>query len=235
MTVHNIEELIQRQFRQWELHREMLRASPGDEPPPPRPVITISRELGAGARALARSLARRLDLQIHGVSLIDQIARDKNLERRFVDRLDESACSKIDLWVQGILNRRLFMHDEYHLALAKAVRLLAEGGGVVIIGRGANVILGDSASLSIRVVAGMQSRVARVMKYQEVDADRAAKLIARSDADRAAFLRSSFNMDPDDPHFYDLILNTDRYEPAMLVMMAMAALEARGVFDRRSG
>lgn len=230
MTVHNIEELIQRQFRQWELYRKMRRDPDRDEPPPPRPVITISRELGAGARVLAHELAQRLDLQIHGISLIDQIARDKNLERRFVDQLDENTCSRIDLWVQGILNRRLFMHDEYHLALAKTVRMLSANGGVVIIGRGANVILSDTASLRIRVTAGMPTRIANVMRYEKVDAATAEGLIADSDRNRRAFMQTAFQIDPDDPRQYDLSLNTDRFEPSLLVIVVMAALESGRCF-----
>jgi len=230
MTVHNIEELIQRQFRQWELYREMRRDPDRDKPLPPRPVITISRELGAGARALAHDLAQRLDLQIHGISLIDQIARDKNLERRFVDQLDENTCSRIDLWVQGILNRRLFMHDEYHLALAKAVRMLSANGGVVIIGRGANVILSDTASLRIRVTAGMPTRIANVMRYEKVGAATAEGLIAGSDRNRRAFMQTAFQIDPDDPRQYDLSLNTDRFDPSLLVIVVMAALESGRCF-----
>ncbi len=230
MTVHNIEELIQRQFRQWELYRQMQREKEEAEDGPSLPVITISRELGAGARGLADALARRLDLQIHGISLIDHIAQDKNLERRIVDRLDESVCSRIDLWVQGILNRRLFMHDEYHLALVKAVKMLAANGGVLILGRGANVILEDACSLRLRVVASIETRIRNVMAYEGVDADAARDMIHESDDKRTAFLRETFHVEVDDPHHYDLALNTDRTTPEGLALVAMAALEARGAF-----
>ena len=230
MPVHSIEELIQRQVRQWHLHRELQRTVGEDAPPRPRPVITISRELGAGARGLARDLARRLDLQIHGVSLIDRIARDKDIERRFVDALDERSTSQIDLWVKGILNRRLFTRDAYLAALVRAVRMLAVDGGVVIIGRGANIILDGDCDLRLRVVASPGARIERVMSYEGVDRDEAQRMIEESDAARAGFLCEHFRVEVDDPRRYDLVLNTDRLRRERLAEMAMTALEVRGAF-----
>ncbi len=230
MPTRNIEQLIARQIHHWNRYRELLRLSPEPEKVKPRPIITISRELGSGGRVLAAALAERLDLQIHGFSLIDQIARDRNLERRVVEQLEESERSSIELWVRGALSRRLFSHDQYLVSLVKAVRTLAVHGGVVILGRGAHVILADECALRVRLVAGVEKRVRALMAYEKIDETTARARIAESDAARGAFLRKLFEVDPDDPRQYDIVVNTDRVPPARVVEIAMQALEARGVF-----
>ena len=229
MPSRSIEQLIQRQIHHWNRYRELLRLADEESAPRPRPIITISRQMGAGARTLADDLARRLDLQVHGYSLIDEIARHRDLERKVVEQLDERERSAIELWVQGVLRQRMFSHDQYHESLARAVRTLAALGGVLFIGRGAHLILGEMCALRVRVVAARESRARRIMVYEGCDHDSARSLCEESDAARDAFLRKLFKVEPDDPAQYDLILNTDRIEPPRLIEVAMAALEARGV------
>jgi len=231
MPTRSIEHLIQRQIHHWNRYRELLQLADEEAPPRPRPIVAISRQLGAGARVLADGLARRLDLQIHGYSLIDEIARHRDLERKVVEQLDERERSAIDLWVQGVLRQRLFSHDQYHESLARAVRTLAAHGGVLFIGRGAHLILGEMCALRIRVVASLETRVRRVTAYESIDAGEARARIAESDAARDAFLRKLFKVEPDDPRQFDLVLNTDRVAPERLIDLVMAALEARGAFD----
>ncbi len=230
MTTKIHEQLIQRQIHNWNRYRELLRLSAEPERVKKRPVIAISRELGGGARTLAAALAQRLDLEIHGISLIDHIARDKNLERRVVEQFDEQVRSQIDLWVEGVLNQRIFLRDEYHVSLVKVVRSLAALGGVVFIGRGAHLILADQAALRVLVVASVETRVANVMRYEHLDEKAARERVAAADASRSQFLRKLFRVEPNDPHHFDLVLNADRIEPQHMVEVAMAALEAKGVF-----
>lgn len=230
MTTKIHEQLIQRQIHQWNRFKELLRLSPEPDKVRPRPVITISRELGGGARVLAAALAQRLDLEVHGISLIDHIARDKNLERRVVEQFDETVRSQMDLWVQGVLNQRIFLRDQYHVSLVKTVRALAAMGGVVFIGRGSHVILADTASLRVCVVASPETRARNVMRYENLDEKTARERIAQSDAARADFLRKLFHVEPNDPHQFDLMLNADTIPPERMVEVVMAALEAKGVF-----
>jgi hypothetical protein len=66
MTDRVIEKLIQRQINQWNRWDEVLNASSDPASLRPRPIITISRQLGSGGRSLAEALAERLELQVHG-------------------------------------------------------------------------------------------------------------------------------------------------------------------------
>jgi cytidylate kinase len=224
------EKLIQRQIHQWNRYRELLATAEKPEEVQQRPIITISREMGSGARELARALAERLDLEIHGISIIDEIARDARLERRVVESLDERVRSQIDMWVAGVLKQRIFLRDNYHVALARAVRTLASHGGVVFLGRGANLILEEACSLRILMVAALDVRVRNVMRYEDIDENTAREQVERADRERRAFIEKVFHVDPNACHHYDLVLNTEHYDRARLIDVALAALEARGTF-----
>jgi cytidylate kinase len=226
------EKLIQRQIHQWSRYRELLESATEPGEVERRPIITISRELGAGGRKLAAALAKRLDLQVHGISLIDQIARDTNLERQIIEHLDEQARSQVDLWVRGVLKQRIFLRDNYHVSLVKAIRALAAMGGVVILGRGANIILEDNASLRIRLTASPENRLKNVMMYEGASEEKAQQLIQEADESRREFIKKLFRVDPDDTHLYDLVINTDNLPMRRVVHIVMTALEVRGVFTR---
>ena len=235
MTRIPTEKLIQRQIHQWNRYRELLATAESPGEVKPRPIITISRERGAGGRGLAADLARRLDLEIHGVSLIDEIARDRRLEREVVAALDEKVRSQIDLWVEGVLKQRIFLRDNYHVALVRAVRTLAAHGGVVFLGRGANLILGESCSLRVLLVASLEHRIRNVMSYQGCDETVARRQIEEADAHRRRFIEKFFHVEADDPHHYDLVLHTDGFRRERLVEIVLIALEAREVFAEREG
>jgi len=230
MTPRSIEQLISKQIRQWHLHQELIRLEGTEAPLRPRPVITISREKGSGGMDLALSLCRRLDYQIHGRSLIDQIAGDEGLERKIAEQLDERTRSEIDLWVQGLLNRRLFSQNAYHTSVAKVIKSLAAHGGAIILGRGAHVILGGDNCLRVRVISPLDVRVARVCEDEGIGEDAARELIATSDEERADYHRKLYDVVPNDPYQYDLVLNTERIHGGRAVTLVLAAMEVRGLF-----
>lgn len=222
-----IERLIQRQINQWSRIRELLAAAKDPSQLRPLPTITISRQLGAGARQLAANLAKRLDLQVYGHEIIERIAQDAHLSRDIVAQLDERVVSGIDAWVRGMLNQRMFVQDDYHYELVKTIHTLAAHGGVVILGRGANLILEDRADLRLRVVASDAVRIANLQRYEAIDADEARQRMDASDSARDGFVRKLFHRDVDDPLQYDLILVTDRIDGEGLVDIVLEALASR--------
>jgi cytidylate kinase len=227
-----IEKLIQRQLNQWNRMRELL---PEIEPAelPRRPIITISRQVGSGGRELAEALARRLDLQVHDQDIVEHIARNEKIAAEVVAHLDEQTVSQIDLWVRGVLNRRIYMRDEYQEELVRTVRTLAAHGGVVVLGRGGTFILADRADLRLRLVAPVETRVQALVNERGLSVAEAEQSVAESDAARADFVRKLFRADIDDPVHYDLVINTDGIDGDRLPELVLLALEVRGAFEKR--
>ena len=222
------EKLILRQINHWNRFREFLHDEHETQSPRPGPVLTVSRMAGAGGRTLAVGLAERLNLTLQDHSLVNRIASDRNLERSVVAQLDENAINQAALWVKGVLNRRIFMKDEYHSSLVNIVTNLAAAGDVVFLGRGAHLILGDQATLRIRVVASRATRLARIMERTGLSRAEARALMEETDRKREDFIRKVFKVEPDSPENFDLVLNSDRMKPeCMLETVTLVMIGAR--------
>ncbi len=222
-----IETLISRQIHQYNHLRALLREQPAAAPPPRKPVVTISRLAGCRSAELAAALASRLGVQVWDSELIDRIASDTGLRRDFVAQLDEGLANSVETWVRGILGGRLFLRDDYALALATTVKTLAETGGAVFVGRGAGFILGDRADLRLRLVASERHRRTALQRKRDGERGRAQDELARIDAARAAFVRSYFKADVHDPCHYDLVLNVERLELGVMVEICDCQVRAR--------
>jgi cytidylate kinase len=224
-----VETLISRQLHQYNRLKSILREDPTAPPPERGPVVTISRMAGCCARDLAAELADRLGVQVWGRELVDLIAGDKGLRREVVAKLDEGVINTVDAWVRGMLGRRLFLRDDYAVALARTVKTLAETGGAVIVGRGAGFILGERADLRLRLVAGDRHRIKILREQQNLSQAEAREIMSRTDAARVAFVRAYFQADVDDHRHYDLVVNTERMDLSVLVeaCLQMVAVNRR--------
>lgn len=229
------ETLIQRQINHWNRLRAFLQEAPEpDAKPIPGPVITISRLVGSGARTIATGLAERLGLELQDQQLMEKIARDKNLSQSLLAQLDEGRANQADLWVRGVLNQRIFLRDQLHGALAQTVTRLAARGGVIFLGRGAHLILGDNATLRVRIVASRPVRLERLRTRLEISRAEARAVVAETDRRRDEFIRQVFKEDPHRPENFDLTLNTDRIPPEAAIEQILLALLYRQTQDPRS-
>jgi cytidylate kinase len=225
------EKLIQRQLSHWSRLQTALRPGEGPAQQKPLPVVTISRQAGCGSREQAEALGQRLGLQVFGKEIVEHIARDKDLTHEVVNALDERVASKIEQWVRGMLDRRFFLQDDYHLALVRTVRTLAAHGGVIFMGRGANFILADSVDLRVRLVATEDWRVRSLAVRHQISEDEALIRVRDLEAQRAAFVRRLFRADVDDPRHYDLVLNIARLGPALPEIIAAALAQRERLAD----
>lgn len=226
------EKLIQRQINNWNRFREFLREPAAEDSKPTGPIITISRLAGSGGRTLAHALADRLGMTVHDQSLVEKIAQDRKLEDAMIAELDESEMNQARLWVRGVLNQKIFMKDQYHMALVKVVTGLAARGNVVFLGRGADLILGTNATLRIRLVASHSTRLERIRQRSGLSKPKARALMEETDRRRHEYIRKVFRCEPGRPEDFDLVLNTDRIRPECqveLVLLALLGQQAGGM------
>ncbi len=142
MSLPIIEKLILRQINHWNSLRDVLQ-DPTLTPTPPgrrKPVITVSRLAGSGGRSLAEELSKRLSLDLHDQSMVQKIVKDRQLEESLIGELDENTISQTRLWIKGVLSQKIFLKDQYHGDLVRVVSNLSARGGIVFLGRGANLI-----------------------------------------------------------------------------------------------
>jgi len=118
----------------------------------------------------------------------------------------------------------------YMRTITGVIEALAEGGNVVLVGRGSPVILRDRpGSLHVLTMAPLEMRAQRIALREEIAVAEARRRVQESDRGRAGFHRKFFKIDADDPSLFDLVICTGRlsYEVgADLTVTAARALEA---------
>lgn len=227
MSIPITEKLIQRQINHWNGLRRFLKPLPPSAEPPPPLVITVSRLTGSGGRCLARVLSERLGLKLHDRSLVEQVMRQENLPPALAAELDEQVSSQSSLWIKGLFNRRIFLLKEYQHALSQTINALAGSEGGVFLGRGANHVLGDRATLRVRLVAGFDQRLRRIQDRCGLSRAEARALLHETDRARADFVHRVFGVAPGQARNFDLTVNTDRIGADDVVELVLLGLLAR--------
>lgn len=223
----SIDAIINRQLLKWELERR--RASEELCPPiaEPHQIITVSRQTGSRGSYLATQLAERLGFQRLHRDVLDVMARESGYYRRLLEYLDEHTRGRLHLAVEAALSGQLIDHTDYNEYLAKVVLSMAELGGVILMGRGGNFILGPNNGFHLRLVCPEPIRIENLCRFKAMSPREAKHLIEISDRDRRDFIQKVYHRDIDDPMFYDLVLNTGTMEMTRLVDLVTMAFRAK--------
>lgn len=120
--------------------------------------------------------------------------------------------------------------DQYIEAIHSTMRLMAEEGNVVFVGRGGHVILNDIPNaLRVGVVAHHHDRVSLIMEREGLDRQGAEEVIVNRDQAREHYFRKFFDLsEPDRPDLYHMTINTSEVSLEFsvdLIVNALAALE----------
>lgn len=100
--------------------------------------------------------------------------------------------------------------DSYIEAVRTVIKGLAANGNVVIVGRGAHIILRDNPDvLRVGLIATLEDRTERVMLRESLSEEQATNAILSRDQARAYYFKRFFDMDnPDEPEVYHFVINT---------------------------
>jgi cytidylate kinase len=177
------------------------------------PVVTISRQMGAGGSDVARKLAEMLGppWQIWDQQIIDAIANHAEVRKEMVQSLDEQAQDEVETVVKSLLGVRVIESPSYHKHLAEVLLTIERAGFAIILGRGANFVL--PRTLRVRLKASMPVRIKRVMEQRHLTHEQAERAIRDSDRQRAAFIKQMFGRQIDEEGAYDLVIYTDNLSP----------------------
>lgn len=173
-------------------------------------IITISREMGTGAYAIAKELAKRLKYTLVDRVKIEELALGYGLTPEILERVDEKPPS------YRTAEDRL---QAAHLATMELILLdCARKGNVILYGRGGqDLIKGLDNVLKVRFVAPFEDRVEKFAEREWIDPDLARELIRKSDHQLGGFIHFYFYRDWNDPLAYDLIFNTTRMSQSIMV------------------
>jgi len=188
------------------------------------PVITLSREMGAGGRPIARMVVRRLGhpWKLYHKEIINKIVSETKLQRRLVEKVDERKLSLIEEMIYDLFGRQYVTLSSYYRHLIKVVTTINQRGHAVILGRGANFILPNA--LNVRIICGMKQRIEWEMKFEKISRATAIKRIRKSDKEREAFIKTLYDHSDKKAHHYDLVIKTGPdlsiYDAVDLIILA---------------
>jgi cytidylate kinase len=186
-------------------------------------VITIEREFGSGAAAIAEKVADRLNWKLWDQRLTDEIARRMDCARSLVEEHEEQRDSPSYRFFkafmrgsfEGSLNApRLKMVDTdcVREITQKVVNEVAEAGDCVIVGRGSAYYLSDRPdAFHVFIYAPFADKVSRIKATGKTE-KRAIELAEQVDVDRAAFIKQYFNVEWPERHRFHLMVNSSMGE-----------------------
>ncbi len=189
--------------------------------------ITISRHYGSGGRKVAARVREILDYRFFDDIFMTQLASQVGLSRaEIADFSDE------DYKVKSFLERLMSFNpaemvvspsslrgsspdvsrfdDAGSIDLVKlTVRVAYERSNVVIVGRGAQVILRNQPdAIHVRVIAPMETRLQRLQEIEGLSLKDAQQQIGERDKAAREYLERFFGVQWDDPYLYHLTINT---------------------------
>jgi cytidylate kinase len=172
-------------------------------PAPPRRLVALSRQVGAGGAYVGQALSRLLGVRYVDREILQEAARILGRDDREIESLEERVSS---LWdrMAAVLSwgapeaayvppplPTLYEEDLFTVE-SGIIREIAAREDAVFVGRAATWVLRDTPGVvSVFLHAPESARVERVMRdYQLTDEAAARDLLKRSDQQRSRFLQS---------------------------------------------
>lgn len=143
-------------------------------------IITISREFGSGGRTIGRQLAERLGVPCYDKELIEKLAEQTGLAKKYIEEQGEYAPS-MNPFSYAFVGRSmngLSVSDYLWNEQRKKIQELAEKEPCVIVGRCADYILREREDvLNIFIHAPQSERAKRIVEvYGETDMEPVKRL-----------------------------------------------------------
>jgi cytidylate kinase len=185
--------------------------------------VCISSEDGAGAAEAAQLVASTLGFRLIDEDIVTRAAveagvdqevvadveRRKSLVARLVEGMGPASMASGYVVVDGSYGQPA--SDELRGLIQSVIEDTATAGNVVIVAHAASLALAERGDvLRVFVTASPQTRLRRLAGSLQVDEKEAARLIKRSDAGRADYIRRFYGIGAERPTHYDLVINTDK-------------------------
>jgi cytidylate kinase len=192
-------------------------------------IITIARQIGSLGNEIAADVAQRLDYTLVDQARLQEAAEAYGMLKSELEEVHERRPT--------LVTRYLTMRHRAYLDMIQTIIYeCARADDVVILGRGATVLLNDVPSaLHVNMFAPFERRVAVVMAHEGITRPLAEHLVRESDQDRAGYMRYLFDCDWMDPLLYDIMINTDvitREHACELIVQAAHAKELLDAHDQ---
>jgi len=229
-TSSQIERLIEKQMRNWEIARAQCAEDPVAADREVEQFVTLSRAVGLPGFELATALHERLGWPVFDRDVLQVMAGDDKYRHRVYKELDERDVGWLEDFLRSVTQGRFSKEDYFH-RLTETIVSLARKGRVIFLGRGADLILPRDVGLRVRITAPLEHCVDRFAAEKRLPAAEARRQVTEIERERKNFLQAHFSVDVDCETRHDLIINMEHFDLSQTVEFVMAALKARGILQ----
>jgi cytidylate kinase len=182
-------------------------------------IVTIEREFGSGAAAIARLLAERLGWKLWDQRLTSEIARLAQCDHAQVakreERMDPLYYRLLKSFLRGSFEGSLNVHrlklldtDVIFRLTQRIVNAAADEGNCVLVGRGSAFFLENRKdAFHVFLYAPADEKVRRLTE-SGTDRAEAIRLVRTVDQERADFIRKYFRKEWPCRRLYHLMINS---------------------------
>jgi cytidylate kinase len=181
------------------------------------PFLTLSRQYGCEAMALAEQLAPRLasaegltsgQWQIFNRQILETLSRHDHLSERLLEALDIHSRGGIEEFFDSLIGQA---PSDIHVLklMVRTERALAMLGHCIIIGRGGVLLTaGLKGGIHVRLTAPEEWRRKNLITMFGWDAQRARMVLHEEENAKHSFFYKYLGQDVNNPLLYDLTINT---------------------------
>src|SRR5579875_2760507 len=201
-------------------------------PPPPRSgpsalTIALSREAGARGGTIARRVGRKLGWQVYDQELLEYMAQEAIVDQGVLDTPPTAPADWVETRLQQLIRDKVLSEHPTIVNLARVILTLGAQGQVVLLGRGAGCLLPRETTLSVRIVAPLDERIAYMGQWLRLTVEEATERVRLRDERRSEFVVNNFHRDPHDVHQYDVTLNSSLLGEDVCAELIAQAARAR--------
>jgi cytidylate kinase len=201
------------------------------------PIITISRQFGAGGTTLARLVANRLGYKLVYDEIVDTLAQKANIsiegvisfESEGIDVFDpEAGFFSPKRFIDHIFDsKRKYMDGQTYVQLLKEIIPgIVSKGDMIVLGRGAQFILKDHpGAIHVLCVADLPDRIGFMQQRYNLSAADAEAAVLRQSKRRAKLMKLFHHEDYDQPFNYDMVLNMSKIDMDTAVALVIKLAE----------
>ena len=167
-------------------------------------VITIAREHGTAGKYIGQLVAEKLNIPCYYKEMTALAAKESGLTKEFISNINsnENAVMKELYLSTNVIQQAIIAQD-------KVIKMIADAGACVIIGRAADYVLRDRENVvKVYIHAPKDYRVKKVMEMYGDTEEEGRQSIERSDTARAAYYKNISGFKWGDVHQYDLCIDS---------------------------
>lgn len=181
-------------------------------------LITIEREYGCGAAAIAAELANHLNWKLWDHLLTEEIARLAHVDPSAVKRCDERMDSRLHRLSKAFwrgsyergsaLGQQVFDTDRMMSLMQEIMNRIGQEGKAVVVGRGAPFFLRENPdAFHVFLYAPRAEKIRRLRAEGHAQAE-AEDMVDSVDRERVAYVKHYFDADWPTRSLYHVMLNT---------------------------